>query len=197
MQPDDEFQDQLREVQNAIVGVTDRITLGAGELPVSLNVLKQALADALDDPTRGGVPSGRLTFAAMPSLRALPYRVICFLGLDDGVFPSPIANNEFDLMALSPPRRGDRQRQRDERNLFLDLLLAARDRVIITYNGRSIRDNAPMPPSVLVAELLDHLAEAVAADPANGVSFELARRQLILEHPLAGLFDPLFPAWAR
>ena len=92
------------------------------------------LSALLDDPTRGGMPGGAVTFAAMASLRNLPYRFVCAIGLNDGAFPSTPRPDEFDLMARDP-RRGDRQRRIDERNVFLDLLLAARERLYLSYTG--------------------------------------------------------------
>ena len=76
------------------------------------------------------------------------------------------------------PRPGDRQRRVDERNLFLDLLLAARERLILTYCGRNVRDNSELPPSVLVADLLEVAMTALDAEPAE------ARAHLVVEHPL-------------
>ena len=102
----------------------------------------------LDDPTRGGIPGGAVTFAAMASLRHLPYRFVCAIGLNDGAFPSTQRPAEFDLMAHDP-RRGDRQRRSDERNVFLDLLLAARERLYLSYTGpqraRQLADPAVGP----------------------------------------------------
>ncbi|MCG0583443.1 exodeoxyribonuclease V subunit gamma, partial [Burkholderia cenocepacia] len=142
---------------------------------------------------RGGVPWGGVTFSSLTSLRGLPYRVVCLLGMDDGVLPSLARADEFDLMAVLP-KLGDRQRRDDERNLFLDLLLAARDRLLIAYTGRSIRDNAPLPPAALVDELLDHLALVTAGPDAAPDAVEAARRAFIVEHPLqpfaAAYFEP-------
>ena len=156
---------------------------GGVSRPVPAAVLRPLLQALLDEPTMGGTPSGSVTFAAINSLRALPYRVICVIGLRDGAFPSPSRPAEFDLMPAAP-RRGDRQRGHEQRNLFLDLLLAARERLYLSYTGRSVRDNASLPPSVLVADLLDYLAPAIAADPHSAASLRAARARLLLEHPL-------------
>jgi exodeoxyribonuclease V gamma subunit len=55
------------------------------------------------------------------------------------------------------PRRGDRSRRSDDRYLFLESLLSARSSFFLSYVGQSIKDNAPIPPSVLVDELLDYI----------------------------------------
>lgn len=124
--------------------------------PIPLKVVREALAEQLDQETQGGVPSGRITFAAIASLRALPYRHIFVFGMNDGSFPSASRALEFDLLAAQP-QRGDRQRRLDERNQFLDLLMSARDRLVLSYTGRNIRDNSRIPPSVLIADLVDQV----------------------------------------
>jgi exodeoxyribonuclease V gamma subunit len=113
--------------------------------------------------------------------------------MDDGVLPSLARADEFDLMA-SFSKPGDRQRRDDERNLFLDLLLAARDRLLIAYTGRSIRDNAALPPAALVDELLDHLATVSAGQDAGPDEVEAARGAFIVNHPLQPFSADYFAA---
>lgn len=173
----------LRELHASIDQLADEMMQGGLAEALPLPLVRRALQQRLDDSARGGVPSGAVTFGAMGSLRGLPYRVVCVLGLDDGVYPGPARTAEFDLLAAAP-RRGDRQRGLDERNLFLDLLLAARTHLHLSHVGRSVRDNAPLPPSVLVAELLDLLLPAIAGDPADRACLAAARARLVVEHPL-------------
>ena len=175
-----EWAEDFRAVRSAIAELQDHMERGGLKQPVPLEVVQSALGERVDDPARGGVPSGKVTFASISSLRNLPYRIVCAVGLDDGKFPTAGRALEFDLMALAP-RRGDRQRRTDERNLFLDLLLAARERLHLSYAGRSVRDNSAKPPSVLVAELLDYAARACSPD-AGGES--AIRKRLLVEHPL-------------
>jgi exodeoxyribonuclease V gamma subunit len=54
-------------------------------------------------------------------------------------------------------RPGDRSRREDDRYLFLEAMLSAREQLYISWVGRSIRDDSPRPPSVLVGQLQDHL----------------------------------------
>ena len=191
--PSDTELDDLREVDDAIARLAEQWRRSALALPLELDVVRAALEAELDDPARGGVPTGMVTFAAMSSLRNVPFRVVCAIGLDDGAFPTTARPAEFDLMALAS-RRGDRQRRHDERNVFLDLLLAARERVHLSYAGRSVRDNSVRPASVLVAELLETLLPAVAAAPADAAARARARAALVVEHPLQPFapqaFDP-------
>ncbi|RDU96981.1 exodeoxyribonuclease V subunit gamma [Trinickia dinghuensis] len=177
------FADSLAGVRDAVEKALDAMRDGARDEQAPAAVVRAALTVALDDAAHGGVPWGGVTFSSLTSLRGLPYRAICLIGMDDGVLPSLARADEFDLMAAMP-QLGDRQRRADERNLFLDLLLAARERFFIGYTGRSIRDNAPLPPASLVDELLDHLARAKAGADAAPAEIEAARASFVVEHPL-------------
>ena len=185
LQPEAGGADDATELRAALAALADQWQRSVPAQPLPLDVVRQALLQWLDDPARGGVPTGRITFSAMSSLRGLPYRMVCLLGLDDGAYPGAARPAEFDLMARHQ-RPGDRQRRTDERNLFLDLLLAARDRVHLSYAGRSVRDNAPRPPSVLVAELLDYLR------PSLDAPHDAAQAHLVVEHPLQAFAEAPF-----
>ena len=186
--PDPQWAEDLRAVRAAISRLHDDMRGGGLRNPVPLEVIRAALAERLDDPAGGSVPTGAVTFSAIGSLRGLPYRIVCAVGMNDGSFPSGARPVEFDLMAARPVR-GDRQRRVDERNLFLDLMLAARERFHISYTGRSIRDNSPQPPSVLVAELLDYLVRACSSSQAQA---DEVRRRLVVEHPLQAFSHDYF-----
>lgn len=175
--------DDLAEVRDAIRELHGNMVRGGVTENLTLDVVRTALESQLDDPARGGVPTGKLTFASISSLRSLPFRIVCVIGLNDGAFPSALRPAEFDLMALSP-RPGDRQRRTDERNQFLDLLLAAREKLYLSYTGRGIRDNAPLPASILVSELIELLVPATCTDPTSPEQRDEARRRLVLEHAL-------------
>jgi exodeoxyribonuclease V gamma subunit len=91
-------------------------------------------------------------------MRSVPHRVVCLLGLDDGVFPRKAPRDGDDLM-LASPLIGERDPRAEDRQLLLDALLAAEDKLIITYAGRDERTNASKPPAIPVGELLDLLED--------------------------------------
>ncbi len=101
--------------------------------------------------------AGAVTFATLMPMRAIPFRLICLLGMNDGDYPRQRQPLDFDLMGQDY-RPGDRSRREDDRYLFLEALLSARERLHISWVGRSITDNGVRPPSVLVGQLRDHLA---------------------------------------
>ncbi len=102
---------------------------------------------------------GGVQFATLMPMRSIPFKVVCLLGMNDGDYPRSQAVRDFDLMRLPEQRRaGDRSRREDDRYLFLEALLSARARLYISWQGWRSTDHAEQPPSVLVAQLRDHLA---------------------------------------
>lgn len=139
--------------------------------PVELALVRQQLGAALESGSgASGFLTGAVTFCTMVPMRSLPFRLVCLLGLDDGALPRHTPAAGFDLIAKRP-RRGDRARRLDDRYLFLETLLSARDGLYLSYVGRDPRDNAELPPSVLVSELLEAVdLTAVAGQPESGGS---------------------------
>ncbi|MDR2880925.1 MAG: exodeoxyribonuclease V subunit gamma, partial [Azoarcus sp.] len=183
-----EVAEEMRAVRETINTLADDMAAaGFGgqetESALPLDVIRPALVERLNETMHGSVPGGEVTFSALFAMRGLPYRVVCVIGLDNDAFPARERADEFDLMAALP-KKGDRQRRDDERNLFLDGVLAARDVLHLSCVGRSARDNAALLPSVLVDELLDVLATACAKNPREPDSIAAARARLIVEHPL-------------
>ncbi|OGQ95053.1 MAG: exodeoxyribonuclease V subunit gamma [Deltaproteobacteria bacterium RIFOXYD12_FULL_57_12] len=151
--------------------------------PVGLDVIRTHLLRAVEQnspetatgPT--GLLTGGVTFTAMHTLRSVPFAIICLLGMNDNVLPRPDQNLSFDLMAAKR-QRGDRSQRLDDRYLFLETLLAARQKLSISYVGQSIRDDTLLPPSVLVSELLDYIDQGFQA--ADGS----IREQITTHHKL-------------
>ncbi|MGB1237217.1 MAG: exodeoxyribonuclease V subunit gamma [Pseudomonadales bacterium] len=112
--------------------------------------------------------SGQINFCTLMPMRAIPFKVVCLLGMNDGQYPRSLQPMGFDLMA-DFPRKGDRSRRDDDRYLFLEALLSAREKLYISFVGRSIADNQPMAPSVLVSELLEYIQQGffLAGEPDN------------------------------
>ena len=100
--------------------------------------------------------NGGITFSTLTPMRSIPFKMVCLVGMNESDFPRRDSVHPFDLMTDAPAQIGDRSRRDDDRYLFLEALLSARDRLHISYCGRGIRDNELKPPSVLVNELLDY-----------------------------------------
>jgi exodeoxyribonuclease V gamma subunit len=99
-------------------------------------------------------------FATLMPMRSVPFRVVALLGMNDGDYPRVQAPRDFDLMAQPAWRRmGDRSRRDDDRYLFLEALLSARERLYISWQAWRTHDHQPLPPSVLVGQLRDHMRQ--------------------------------------
>lgn len=125
--------------------------------PVDVRVIREELKKRYSESAFGrGFLSGGITFCAMMPMRSVPFRVVCILGLNMDSFPASDHHPSFDIIS-SAPRPGDRIRRMDDRQLFLEALLSARDVFYISYVGRNIANNAELKPSVVVTELLESL----------------------------------------
>jgi exodeoxyribonuclease V gamma subunit len=114
-------------------------------------------------PTRASFRTGTLTVCTMTPMRSVPHRVVCLLGLDDGVFPRGGSLDGDDVLARLP-RVGERDVRSQDRQLFLDAILAATDTLVITYTGFSESSGQERPPSVPLREFLDVLEATTEKD---------------------------------
>ena len=167
-----------QQLRRSIEGLVEDATAAGFTEALPLESMRRLVEERLEDerPAQRFLAGG-VTFCAMLPMRTIPFEVVCMLGMSDGAFPRAGRTVGFDLMAQRP-LPGDRSRRADDRYLFLEALLAARQRVIIGYVGQSIQDNGDLPPSVAVSELLDVLDESFV------VSEGTLREQLVLRHPM-------------
>ncbi len=103
-----------------------------------------------------GFIDGRITFCALKPMRSIPFRVVALCGINESDFPRKTDELAFDLMARRKAL-GDRDVRKDDRYLFLEAILAAEERLIISYVGQDPRTNANKPPSVCLSEFIDYL----------------------------------------
>ena len=164
---------------------------GRFDTPLSIDIIRRHLQESLDDQggARGFLSRG-VTFCEMVPMRTIPFKVVALMGLSDGAYPRSEQKLGFDIMATQP-LPGDRSGRDDDRYLILEALLAARQNFIITYVGQSIRDNAELPPSVLIADLIDTI-DATSSDAAtfsdaatsSDRNSQPAHKTLFTTHPL-------------
>ncbi|MFB4179692.1 exodeoxyribonuclease V subunit gamma [Escherichia fergusonii] len=127
---------------------------------VPLSLLRDELAQRLDqERISQRFLAGPVNICTLMPMRSIPFKVVCLLGMNDGVYPRQLAPLGFDLMSQKP-RRGDRSRRDDDRYLFLEALISAQQKLYISYIGRSIQDNSERFPSVLVQELIDYIGQS-------------------------------------
>jgi exodeoxyribonuclease V gamma subunit len=157
-------------------------------LAVVLDRLRLALED---DIQQAGFLTGGVTFCGLKPMRSIPFKVVCLIGMNDGAFPRATDHLGFDLMAQSP-RLGDRSTREDDRYLFLETLLSARQRLYLSYVGLSLRDNSVAPPSVLISEMLDVLQGSFQWPKPGG-----AAAHLVTRHRLQAFSEDYFQPGGR
>jgi exodeoxyribonuclease V gamma subunit len=176
--PDDEA--ALEHLGNALAAFDRETGEGGFADPLSLVVFRDDLLGRLSTAdARGRLFDGRITIGALTPMRSAPFRLVAVVGMNSDAFPRSQPAAGFDLIAHAP-RPGDRSRRLDDRHLFLETLLSARDVLYLGYTGRQARDGSAAQPSVLVSELIDYVVQMHGGEPErDGVV-----RQLVVEHPL-------------
>ncbi len=165
---------QTNQMQREFAGVLR--TAGPREqtllrLPDIRALLQRHLAGR---PTRANFRTGTLTVCTMVPMRSVPHRVVCLVGLDDGVFPRLGVVDGDDVLARQP-LTGERDIRSEDRQLLLDAIGAATGTLVITYTGANEYSGQRRPPAVPLAELLDAL-DATTPEPV--------RSRIVVEHPL-------------
>ncbi|BHH82796.1 RecBCD enzyme subunit RecC [Desulforhopalus sp. 52FAK] len=173
---------ELRMLLDDLGGALD----GFPEAEVSFEVIREWFEQsAKEKRTSSGFLRGQLTFCSMLPMRSIPFEVVCLLGLNDGVYPTPDSHDNFDLMGESGEfRLGDRSSRADDRYQFLEAILAARRNLYLSYVGQSAHTNEEIPPSVVLTELIEVLAEDYGAE------------NLVVSHPLHNFSSKYFEVGA-
>lgn len=192
-QVDDEDELALAEIRKVINHLHEQHQDACFDQPLDAVIIRDYFNEALaTQRSSQRFMIGSVNFCTLMPMRSIPFKVVCLLGMNDGVYPRTMPPLGFDLIN-NQPRRGDRSRRDDDRYLFLEALLAARERFYISFIGRSIADNREKVPSVLVNELLDYCADSFvcAGDQmlTPDQSAQCLRDSLIQQHPLTA-FSP-------
>lgn len=177
------------------------------EAPVALSAVAAALTQTLSVPqATQRFHAGGVTFCTLMPMRAIPFEMVCLLGMNEGQWPRRTPPNGLDLM-LTPGqhRAGDRLRRDHDRQLMLDALLSARRQLYISYSGHSVREHGTQPPSVLVAQLRDYLAagwrgqgqpeDAHASDLAAAIAASSDNSPLLRQRTHHHLMQPFARAY--
>jgi exodeoxyribonuclease V gamma subunit len=141
-------------LRQACIDAISEIGVELDPEPISYEVAHELATDAMSDVrsravhlTRRGVAVGTLR-----SIRAVPFRVIFLMGLGEGLFPARERADKLDLR-LADRRAGDASPGERDRYLFLETLLAARDRLFLSYVARDPRTGEALEPSTVIREL--------------------------------------------
>jgi exodeoxyribonuclease V gamma subunit len=163
LQADASSERDNRLLQQSLFGLRELQSQTSFNTLLPIDVIQSFLLDSLEQrhstiAGSAGFLTGGITFCSMLPMRAIPFKVICLLGMNDGLYPRSGRKKSFDLMSMDP-KPGDRSRRYDDRYLFLETILSTRKKLSISFTGQSIQDGTKKPPSVLVCELLDYIKQ--------------------------------------
>ncbi len=179
---------QLQEIRDSIKKLKTELTEASFYDALPVQVLQNWFNSSLTESKVGQrYLAGSLNFCTLMPMRSIPFNYVCLLGMNDGVYPRNQHPIGFDLMAQFGARKGDRSRRLDDRYLFLEALLSARQQLYISYIGASERDNSERIPSMLVSELLEY-CDLCYQTSAN----QSIKPLLIKEQPLQPFDEKLY-----
>lgn len=165
---------QSGQLQREFADILDRAASHA-DIPLQLNDVRALLHRQLAGrPTRANFRTGTLTVCTMVPMRSIPHRVVCLVGLDDGVFPRIDLVDGDDALARRP-MTGERDIRSEDRQLLLDAVMSATERLVVTYTGADEISGHRRPPAVPLAEVLDALDQTTSAP---------VRDRILVTHPL-------------
>lgn len=174
----------LSLLQKAIAGLVHQQNLSSFADKVDISIVSSALENTLTIPeTRSQFYSGNVTFCSMLPMRSIPFKVVAILGLNQSDFPRQDTPYEINLIQAAKPQAGDRSRRGDDRYLFLESLLSARQHLHLSYQYRKVSDNSPRQPSLVLQLLIDHCTAHFGENCLN-----------VVEHPLHPFSEQAFIA---
>ena len=191
--PDERDHEALELIYRALESLRETFQEVAYEQKIDVAILRDCLHEQLTSQRSSQrFLSGQINFCTLMPMRAIPFKVVCLLGMNDSDYPRSLPPMGFDLM-VDHPRKGDRSRRDDDRYLFLEALLSAREALYISYVGRSIADNSKRVPSVLVSEVLEFCDQAYRIEGLDSSSKGgSVQEHILIEHPLTAYSHAYF-----
>jgi exodeoxyribonuclease V gamma subunit len=181
---DDEERNILEQVSLTLENWTGHVQGVFYEKEVEFNVLVDGLSQGLQK-TAGSqhFMVGKVNFCTLLPMRSIPFKVVAVLGLNDQDYPRSVTPSSLDLMHTRK-RLGDRSRRDEDRYLFLEALLSARESLWLSYRSKSQQNDEPLTPSVVLAELMDYVQGNFKTSRDNP--------SLLQQHPLQAFNQQYF-----
>ncbi len=148
-------------------------------LPVFRAMLEHALRSQRD---YSPYLKDKVNFCSLVPMRAVPFKHVFILGLNDLDFPRSERSPGFNLMSL--PRsyqKGDRSVSLDDRYLFLEALISAQESIYFSYLGQSPTSQLITSPSCVLSELIDYIKDHFVLE-GDQDSASLMDRLISYEH---------------
>ncbi|HPR38325.1 MAG TPA: exodeoxyribonuclease V subunit gamma [Spirochaetota bacterium] len=178
-EPDQVSSDDLLQVTAAAARLREIETASGFSSTAGLSPVREFIEQKLSAASAGrNFITGNLTFCEMLPMRSIPCKVICLIGMNEYSFPRKARPSGFDLM-MKFPRTGDRSVRDEDRYLFLETVISARDRLYISYTGQNITTNTDQNPSIVVSELLEVIDESFSIKSGKRIRDSVFRKQKI------------------
>lgn len=113
---------------------------------------------------RGGYLTHGVTVAGLQPMRPVPFKQVFVLGLGANGFPGRTSSTTLDVRGAGW-RLGDTALPKVNRYLFLETVMSARDRLVLSYQNRDIEKDAELFPAGIVRELEDFASAAIIKEP--------------------------------
>lgn len=160
----------------ALEKTKESISISGSKSKITFKLIRRSLRNILSiNPASTANFTRGVTFNSMVPVRSIPAKIVALIGLNESDFPRKPKHPDFDLMARNPEPI-ERNRKNEDRNLFLESIMAAENYHYCSYIGRSRRDNEPIPPSPIVSEWLTQIGGMLGKEP----------KELIIQEPLHG-----------
>ena len=189
---------QAAQARSELADVLESAGPQAGSVDLDLTDVRGLLAERLRGrPSRANFRTGTLTVATLVPMRAVPHKVVCLLGCDDGVFPRAGAPDGDDVLARDPVV-GERDPRGEDRQLLLDAIGSATEHLVVVCSGADERSGAERPPSVPIGELFDAVDACVRTGSVTAAGAAAAASEVLrARHPLQPFDRRNFPPGAR
>jgi exodeoxyribonuclease V gamma subunit len=183
IRPEGALDEQVRDRFLEAIEAVGESELSVG--PMSYESAREVIAARITDlESRRGQYSGRgVAIGSFTSLRSIPFKVIFALGLNDAVFPEREHSEPLDLRTLKRAA-GDVSPAERDRYLFLETILAARERIFFSYVARNAKTGDELEPSPVIRELQSIL---------RGFIDEKTLTKLTVKHPISRYDLKYFP----
>lgn len=154
------------QVRDRIAGVIDQLRtldkLSRVPPALTLALVREIVQDSLEaiEGAKGEYLTGGVTISALQPLRPVPFRILYVLGLGEDVFPGSNRLPSYDLRSVQRSA-GDIRPAEQNRYLFLEALLAARDKIYLLYPCHELQRDQELHPCVPLTQLRRFLEQQV------------------------------------
>lgn len=104
--------------------------------------------------SRGRYLTQGVTFSSLKPLRAVPFKHIFVLGMNEDLFPGNEKIPSYDLRNIYD-QKIDLSKRQNDKFAFLELILSANDSLTVFYHNKSLVTGEELQPSVVINELIE------------------------------------------